>query len=117
MAIAWYGIQTWLASRAVIIIPLKIWPGLQGLTENNFLGESTLGWLAFVLMWSLQLLLLRNGMETIRRFQDWAGPAVWVVMGLLVVYILINAGWNISLDLPGETLSGGQHMPSLPPSR
>ncbi|GAP54940.1 probable allantoin permease [Arthrobacter sp. Hiyo6] len=40
VAIAWYGIQTWLASRAVVIA-LKIWPGLKGLTENNFLGEST----------------------------------------------------------------------------
>ncbi|MFE4834847.1 NCS1 family nucleobase:cation symporter-1 [Arthrobacter sp. NPDC056691] len=107
VAIAWYGIQTWLASRAVIIIALKVWPGLKGLTENNFLGESTLGWLAFLLMWSLQLLLLRNGMETIRRFQDWAGPAVWAVMGLLVIYILINAGWNVSLDLPGGTAQWG----------
>ncbi|HEY3575767.1 MAG TPA: NCS1 family nucleobase:cation symporter-1 [Arthrobacter sp.] len=101
VAIAWYGIQTWLASRAVIVIALKLWPELNGLAGNNFLGESTLGWLAFLLMWALQLLLLRNGMETIRRFQDWAGPAVWAVMGLLVVYILINAGWNVSLDLPG----------------
>ncbi|MFE5835322.1 NCS1 family nucleobase:cation symporter-1 [Arthrobacter sp. NPDC056493] len=107
VAIAWYGIQTWLASRAVIIIALKVWPELKGLTENNFLGESTLGWLAFLLMWSLQLLLLRNGMETIRRFQDWAGPAVWAVMGLLVIYILINAGWNVSLDLPGGTAQWG----------
>ncbi|MET3176729.1 UNVERIFIED_ORG: NCS1 family nucleobase:cation symporter-1 [Arthrobacter sp. UYCu721] len=107
VAIAWYGIQTWLASRAVIIIALKIWPEAKGLTENDFLGESTLGWLAFLLMWSLQLLLLRNGMETIRRFQDWAGPAVWAVMGLLVVYILMNAGWNISLDLPGGTAVWG----------
>ncbi|HAP89664.1 MAG TPA: nitrate reductase [Arthrobacter bacterium] len=107
VAIAWYGIQTWLASRAVIVIALKIWPDLRGLTENNFLGESTLGWLAFLLMWALQLLLLRNGMETIRKFQDWAGPAVWAVMGLLVVYILINAGWNISLDLPGGKAEWG----------
>lgn len=107
VAIAWYGIQTWLASRAVIIIALKIWPDLKGLTQNNFLGESTLGWLAFLLMWSLQLLLLRNGMETIRRFQDWAGPAVWVVMGLLVIYILIRAGGNVSLDLPGGTAQWG----------
>ena len=88
VAIAWYGIQTWLASRAVIIIALRIWPDLASLTTNNFLGESTLGWMAFLFMWTLQLLLLRNGMETIRRFQDWAGPAVWVVMLLLTFYIL-----------------------------
>lgn len=108
VAIAWYGIQTWLASRAVIVIFIHIWPNLKDMTTNNFLGESTLGWLAFLLVWALQLLLLRNGMETIRRFQDWAGPAVWVVMALLVLYILVNAGWNISLDLPGGTAQWGQ---------
>jgi nucleobase:cation symporter-1, NCS1 family len=43
IAIAWYGIQTWLASRAVIVIALQIWPGLERYTGNNFLGESTLG--------------------------------------------------------------------------
>lgn len=107
VAIAWYGIQTWLASRAVIIIALKIWPEAKGLTENNFLGESTLGWLGFLLMWALQLVLLRNGMDTIRRFQDWAGPAVWVVMALLVVYILVKAGWNVSLELQGGTATWG----------
>jgi len=101
VAIAWYGIQTWLASRAVIILGLKIWPGLEGLTNNNFLGESTLGWIAFILMWSVQLLLLRNGMETIRKFQDFAGPAIWVVMIMLTLYILAKADWHISLNLPG----------------
>ena len=101
VAIAWYGIQTWLASRAVIIIALQIWPDLKSLTTNNFLGESTLGWMAFLLMWSLQLLLLRNGMETIRKFQDWAGPAVWVVMLFLTFYILYRANWHLSLNLPG----------------
>ncbi|WP_077490857.1 NCS1 family nucleobase:cation symporter-1 [Sinomonas mesophila] len=107
VAIAWYGIQTWLASRAVIVIALQVWPELEGLTRNDFLGESTLGWMGFLLMWALQLYLLRHGMETIRRFQDWAGPAVWAVMALLVVYILANAGWTVSLDLPGGTAAFG----------
>jgi nucleobase:cation symporter-1, NCS1 family len=99
IAIAWYGIQTWLASRAVVIIALQIWPDLNRFATNNFLGESTLGWVAFLLMWAVQLLLLRNGMETIRRFQDWAGPAVWVAMFALTVYILAKADWSISLNL------------------
>ncbi|MPV87585.1 NCS1 family nucleobase:cation symporter-1 [Georgenia ruanii] len=107
VAVAWYGIQTWLASRAVIVIALRIWPDLAGLTHNNLLGESTLGWIAFLIMWALQLLLLRNGMETIRRFQDWAGPAVWVVMLLLTLYVLNAAGWHVSFSLPGGVAKWG----------
>lgn len=107
VAIAWYGIQTWLASRAVIVLSLGVFPGLKSLTTNDFLGESTLGWIAFIIMWALQLLLLRNGMETIRKFQDWAGPAVWVVMILLTIYILVAAKGNISLTLPGAEAKWG----------
>ncbi|MDO5753351.1 NCS1 family nucleobase:cation symporter-1 [Arthrobacter sp.] len=101
VAIAWYGIQTWLASRAVIVLLLQIWPGLKFMTTNDFLGESTLGWLAFLVVWALQLLLLRNGMETIRKYQEWAGPAIWAVLLVLVFYILAKAGWNVSFTLPG----------------
>ena len=106
VAIVWYGIQTYLASNAVVILILKLAPGLEKnhlLTKQEFLGLSLIGWIAFLLMWALQLLLLRNGMETIRRFQDWAGPAVWVVMALLTVYILYRAGWQVNLNLSNRT--------------
>lgn len=112
VAIAWYGIQTWLASRAVIILAVKIWPSVENLDQNNFLGESTLGWIAFFLMWLAQLALLRNGMETIRKFQDWAGPGVWVVMFVLTIYIVSKAGGlgAINFTLPGEEAQwGGFH--------
>ena len=99
VAICWYGIQTWLASRAVIVLVAGLWPGVTEIGRTRFLGETLLGWAAFILMWALQLLLLRKGMETIRRFQDWAGPAVWVVMLILTVYVLKLAGWRISFDL------------------
>lgn len=105
VAIAWYGIQTYLASHAVVILILKLLPGLKGTawTTTNILGLSLIGWVAFLLMWALQLLLLRNGMETIRRFQDWAGPAVWVVMALLTAYILYQADWQVNLNLSNAT--------------
>ncbi len=102
VAICWYGIQTWLASKAVIVLVADLWPGILDWGQQMFLGETILGWLAFLLMWSLQLLLLRNGMETIRKFQDFAGPAVWVVMAILTVYVLYKAGWSISLTVPSE---------------
>ena len=105
VAIAWYGIQTYLASHAVVILVLKLVPGIKDTvwTTTDILGLSLIGWVAFLLMWALQLLLLRNGMETIRRFQDWAGPAVWVVMALLTVYILYQADWQVNLDLSNAT--------------
>ena len=41
-----------------------------------------------------------RGMEAIKRFIDWAGPAVYVVMIVLCVYLVAKAGiGNISLNL------------------
>lgn len=102
VAILWYGIQTYLASVALLVIMLKIAPGLSTLTKSDFLGLSTLGWISFLLMWVAQLLVLRRGMETVRKFIDFCGPAVWVVMLILAIWVVVKAGGNVSLDLPGE---------------
>ncbi|WP_433171155.1 NCS1 family nucleobase:cation symporter-1 [Actinoallomurus sp. CA-150999] len=107
IAIFWYSIQTWLASVAVVGLILRAVPSLKPLAQHGFLGLSTLGWIAFLALWALQLMLFRRGMETVRRFIDWAGPAIWVVMLTLAVGIVIAAHGHVSLTLPAKRLSGG----------
>jgi len=108
IAIAWYGIQTWLASVAVVVLTLRIVPGLEPLTGPSFVGLSALGWIAFLLMWTLQLVVFRRGMETVRRFVDWAGPAIWVVMFAMAIWIVFAAKGNISLNLSSRQLTPGE---------
>ncbi|HLL65021.1 MAG TPA: NCS1 family nucleobase:cation symporter-1 [Micromonosporaceae bacterium] len=110
VGIAWYGIQTYLASVAVIVLLLKAFPGLEPMTGGGFLGLSPLGWICFLAIWAVQLLIIRRGMETVRRFQDWAGPAIWVVMAVLAVWILVKAGGNVSLNLSSVQLSTGEQI-------
>ena len=102
IAVAWYGIQTYLASAALDILVVRIFPSLQpyGITsQHGFLGLSYLGYGTFFLLWILQAAVFWTGMKTIRRFIDWAGPAVYVVMIALCAYLLIKAHGNISLNL------------------
>ena len=57
IAVAWYGIQTYLASAALDVVLLKLLPGLApyaDVDEYGFLGLSLLGWGSFVLLWVLQ---------------------------------------------------------------
>jgi nucleobase:cation symporter-1, NCS1 family len=107
IAIAWYGIQTWLASQAVVVLAVAAWPGVADHRGPDFLGLDMLGWAAFAVLWVLQLLVIRRGMETVRRFQDWAGPAIWVVMFVLAAWIVVEAGSDFSLNLTDEQKSGG----------
>ncbi|MFH8251698.1 NCS1 family nucleobase:cation symporter-1 [Microbacterium sp. B2969] len=109
IAIAWYGVQTFLAAESLNIIFLKFMPGSEALLEPSFLGLSALGWISYSILWVAQVALFWNGMEVIRRFIDWAGPAVYVVMILLAVYLVSQAGWeNIDFNLsePGSEPSG-----------
>ncbi len=110
VAIFWYGIQTWLASVALVVLLLRVFPGLESLTENSILGLSTLGWSAFLFLWAVQLVVFRRGMETVRRFVDWAGPAIWVVMLALTAWIVWKARGDISLNISSKQLSGNDAL-------
>jgi nucleobase:cation symporter-1, NCS1 family len=108
IGIAWYGIQTWLASVAVVVLLIAVFPGLKPWTEGGFFGLSPLGWFAFAVMWALQLAVFYRGIETIRRFIDFCGPAVYVVMFLLAIWIVSKAGWaSLALNLSDKQLTTG----------
>jgi NCS1 family nucleobase:cation symporter-1 len=96
VAIAWYGIQTYLASIALKVLLVRFVPALESLVSVRFMGLDLLGWIAFLLLWAIQLYIVRRGMEAVRHFQGAAGPAIWAVMIALAVWMLWQAGWHIS---------------------
>ncbi|HEX8868369.1 MAG TPA: cytosine permease, partial [Lentzea sp.] len=101
IAVAWYGIQTYLASAALNVVLLKLFPSLMpyaDVQQYGFLGLPLLGWGSFALLWLVQAAVFWTGMETIRRFIDFCGPAVYVVMFLLTGYLIYRAGWG-AIDL------------------
>ncbi len=107
IAILWYGIQTFLASVALVVLLLRVFPGLTPLSKTDFLGLSYLGWICFLTIWALQLIILSKGMETVRRFQDWCGPIIWLVMICLAIWLLWQANFQISLTTAPNQLFGG----------
>jgi nucleobase:cation symporter-1, NCS1 family len=65
-------------------------------------------------MWVLQAAVFWNGMEAIRKFIDFCGPAVYVVMFLLAGYLVMEAGWsNIDLNLVDVTITGWASIPVM----
>lgn len=105
IAVVWYGIQTYLASIALMIILLRFFPSLHPLTEKSFVGLSYLGWISFLLMWALQTGLFLMRMEAIKVFLDWSGPAIYLAMFVLMGWVIYHAGWsNIQFNLSTEKL-------------
>ena len=115
IAVAWYGVQTYLAAESLNIIFLKFIPASASLLQVSFLGLTALGWISFAILWFAQAALFWTGMETIRKFIDWAGPAVYVVMVVLAIYLVSQAGWsNISFSLhTGEDLGFWASIPIM----
>ncbi|WP_282777573.1 MULTISPECIES: NCS1 family nucleobase:cation symporter-1 [unclassified Nocardia] len=117
IAVAWYGIQTFLASAALDVVLIKLFPGLAPYAvvgDYGFAGLSALGWGSFLLLWVLQAAVFWRGMESIRKFIDFCGPAVYVVMFVLCGYLIWKAGWSaIDLNLGAVTLSGWEAVPVM----
>ena len=107
IGIFWYGIQTYLASVAFVVLLLRIFPAVTPLTKGGFLGLSLLGWLCFLALWLFQLLLFQRGMETIRKYQDWCGPIIYVVMIVLLIWIITQAGSRFSLNISSQAIPPG----------
>lgn len=107
VAIAWFGIQTFLASVVLRILIVALIPSAQNLDANSFLGLSTLGWISFVSLWVIQLVIVSYGMEMIRRYEAFAGPVILITMIALAVWMLSQADWTIAWTTP-DSLTGGE---------
>jgi len=100
VGIVWYGVQTYFASKAVEVLVVTLVPSAEALRHGGIFGLSPLGWASFLFMWLFQLLIFLNGMETIRKFIDFCGPAVYVVMFALALWIVAQTGLSsLSLQL------------------
>ncbi|CAB4722604.1 MAG: NCS1 family nucleobase:cation symporter-1 [Actinobacteria bacterium] len=107
IAVAWYGVQTFLAAGSLTIVLLKLWPGLMDyadVDQHGFLGLSLVGYVSFAILWVVQAAVFWRGMETIRKFIDFCGPAVYVAMFVLCAYMLIRADFDISFTLSDKDL-------------
>jgi NCS1 family nucleobase:cation symporter-1 len=105
VACFWYGAQTAAASGAIVALLTRSESIMAFHQSSHIFGHSTLEVICFVVIWALQLLIIQRGMETVRQFQDWAGPAVWVMMLILAVYLSIKAGgFSFGSEIPKDVL-------------
>lgn len=117
IAVAWYGIQTYLASAALDVVLLKLFRGSPRTRISPLTASSVCRCWArasFLLLWVLQACVFWRGMEAIRRFIDFCGPAVYVVMFVLCGYLIYKAGWGaIDLNLGEVKYTGLDSIPVM----
>ena len=91
VACGWFGIQTWLGGEGVYVIVGKL-AGQGWVNAAHFGGQPWTVWLSFAVFWVIQVGIIWRGMDTVRRVENWAAPAVLVVFVALLVWIAAKAG-------------------------
>ena len=106
VATFWYGAQTSAAAGAIVAFLMR-YDGPKSFNDSTHLFDHTgLEVICFLAVWAAQLLIISRGMETVRKFQDFAGPAVWLMMLVLAVYLSIKAGAiELKIDMPAKDLA------------
>ena len=103
VAMFWYGAQTYAASTAVALLITGL-TGIEG--EPMLLGMSGVMWISFIFVSAFQVYLFWQGIDLVRRFLNFAGPAVYVVMVVLMIAIWAKAGGGLLTEV-GNIFSGG----------
>jgi len=103
VAMFWYGAQTYFASTAVALL-LRALSGSEG-GGDTFLGMDGIDWISFIFVAGFQIYLFWQGIDLIRRFLNFAGPAVYAVMIILMLTIWAKAGGGLLSEV-GNIFSG-----------
>lgn len=116
VACAWFGIQTWIGGQGIFVLLGKIFGG--GWADVGKIGGYPWTmWLCFVVFWALELAIIYRGMDTLRRFENWAAPFVLVGALVLLVWISVKAGGlGPLLDQPSKLGWGSDFWPVFFPS-
>jgi nucleobase:cation symporter-1, NCS1 family len=93
VAIVWLGIQAYAGSAAINIAITLLWPGWASFGGGwSFIGINLPGLLSFIAFWALHFLVLKHGMESLKKFQAFAGPIVYIVLFGLLWWAIDTAG-------------------------
>ncbi|WP_327351891.1 NCS1 family nucleobase:cation symporter-1 [Streptomyces sp. NBC_01304] len=115
VAIAWFGIQTYLAASVLNALVKVLFPGLASLDETSVLGLSVLGWISFLVLWAVQVLIVSFGMDLIRKYMAFAAPTILITMCALAIWMFVRADGSIALstgDAPTGLAAWGEILRS-----
>ena len=107
VAMFWYGIQTFAASTAVALL-IKELTGSDG-GSSIYLGMNSIQWISIIIVAGFQVFLFWQGINLIRRFLNFAGPTVYVIMIILMITIWTKAGEGLLAEVSNIFSGVGSH--------
>ena len=85
IACAWFGIQTWIGGEGFYMLIGAVAGHGWTAASPAWGGYPWTQWLSFALFWALEMVIILRGMDTLRRFENWAAPLVLVAAIALLI--------------------------------
>jgi len=108
VACGWFGIQTWIGGQAIHTI-LAVWyPSAAQFSKIPGLGIDSLQLGCFLFFWSLNMLVIFRGVESIRWLLNIKAPLLLGLGLALLVWAYVQAnGFGPMLSKPSDFVAGG----------
>src|SRR6516162_6133168 len=117
VACGWFGIQAWIGGQALHTFFRSLWSGWPTAIPGSFGGHTLPEWIAFLLFWSLNIVVIYRGMDLLRKVENWAAPFVLVMTALLVWWAIGKAnGLGPILAQKGKFATWREFWPVFVPS-
>ena len=109
VACGWFGIQTWIGGAAIYHLLNSLSDGAIVGPALPFLDINTAQTLCFLGFWAVQLVVIWNGIDSIRIFETFAAPFL-ILMGLVLLgWAWVQAdGFGPMLSTPSAFTPGGE---------
>jgi NCS1 family nucleobase:cation symporter-1 len=92
VACGWFGIQAWIGGQALNTLARVLWSGWPDCMGSHAIGgHLPTEWIAFLVFWALNILVVYKGMEVLKHVENWAAPFVLVMTALLVWWAIDRA--------------------------
>lgn len=111
-AIAWFSLQTYTGSAALLILIGKIWPGFLEIGNGmEILGITIPGLITFLVFWLMNIAIGFGGGDTLNRFTGILTPIIYIVFGAMSIWAIRVGGglqnimtYSLNVDTNYNTL-------------
>src|SRR5258705_12426297 len=80
----WFGIQTWIGGLALNALLTAAWPPWSGIAAGI--------WISFAIFWLIQVWIIINGLEGIKKLEGWSAPLLLGGGALLLGWAIVRGG-------------------------
>jgi NCS1 family nucleobase:cation symporter-1 len=117
VACGWFGIQTWIGGKALFIFLAAVIPNFSLLLGGPVIDHTPTEWLAFLLFWGLNILIIYRGMDLLKKVAGFAAPFIMTMTAILCLWAVITAhGFGALLSRPSSFKTAHEFFSTFFPS-